>query len=134
MSATRIKELITMGEIAHRTVRGIRVLDLSGEFTSTEDEAPILSAVAEAISEEPSGIILNYGKVTRMTSGNYGVFLKTVVMAHKRARESGLIVKLLIPDDSEVHHLMEHLRITKLDKLVQVFANETDAVSSFSAS
>ena len=123
-----------MGEITHRSVQGIRVLDLSGEFTSTEDEAPILSAVAEAVSEEPSGIILNYGQVTRMTSGNYGVFLKTVVMAHKRAWESGLVVKLLIPDDSEIHHLIEHLRITKLDKLVEVCTNETDAVNSFSTS
>jgi hypothetical protein len=120
-----------MGEVTHRNVQRIRVLDLSGEFTAAEDEAPIGSAVVEAISEEPSGIILNYGQVTRMTSGNYGVFLKTIVTAWKRAKDSGLVVKLLIPDDSEIAYLIEHLRITKLDKLVEIYTNEMDAVNSF---
>jgi hypothetical protein len=123
-----------MGEVAHRNVEGIRFLDLSGVYDSVEDATLIESALAEAVSERPGGIILDYGQVTRMTSGNYGVFFKTVIAAYKQAKDSDVTIKLLIPEGSKVHHLIEHLRIVRLDKLVEVHINEIDAVNSFQTS
>jgi hypothetical protein len=120
-----------MGEVAHRNVQGVHILDLSGEYSSDEDAELIESAVAEAISGKPGGIILNYGQVTRMTSGNYGVFFKSAIAAYKQAKDRGLAIKLLIPDGSEVHYLIEHLQITRLDTLLELHTDETDAVNSF---
>jgi hypothetical protein len=120
-----------MGQITHGNVADVVVIQLMGVFDSPEDQSRIVTAVKEAMGGKPAGILVNYEKVTRMTSGNYGVFFAAALAAYKLAKESGISVKHLIPTDSEVAWLHEHLQITKLDRIITAFGNETEALQSF---
>jgi hypothetical protein len=123
--------LFAMGEISCRIVEGIRMLDLSGAHVLLEDATQIEVALVEAAATKPRGVVVNYGPVTEMTSGNYGVFLLTVVAAFKCTKQAQLPVKLIIPDNFAVQSWTEHLRITHLDHLVEIYSSEEEAIASF---
>jgi hypothetical protein len=121
-----------MGRTARENVAKVVVIRLIGSFDSPEDQSRIVAAVKEAVEDKPAGVLVNYEEVTRMTSGNYGVFLPAAVAAYKLGKTSGVPVKHLIPTDSDaVGWLHEHLQITRLDRLISAFGNEAEALRSF---
>jgi hypothetical protein len=120
-----------MGRTTRENVGNVVVIQLIGSFDSPEDQSRIVTAVKEAVEEKPAGILVSYEEVTRMTSGNYGVFFGAALAAHKLGKACGIPVKHLIPTDSKVGWLHEHLQITKLDRLISAFGNESEALQSF---
>jgi anti-anti-sigma factor len=108
-----------------RQERGVVVLDLRGEINGFAQEA-LDAAYAEAESNEPEAILLNFEEVDYINST--GIALIVGLLAKARASKR----RLLACNLSE--HYVEIFEITRLSDFMSVFPDEESAISETSVS
>ncbi len=108
-----------------RQERGGVVLDLRGEINGFAQEA-LDAAYAEAESNDPEAILLNFEEVDYINST--GIALIVGLLARARASHK----RLLACNLSE--HYVEIFNITRLSDFMSVFPDEGSAMSEISVS
>ena len=108
-----------------RQERGGIVLDLRGEINGFAQEA-LDAAYAEAESNDPEAILLNFEEVDYINST--GIALIVGLLAKARASHK----RLLACNLSE--HYVEIFEITRLSDFMSVFPDEESAISETSVS
>lgn len=110
-------------EIATRDLAGIRVFELRGRLNL--DSAPLLqSAVYEALEAGSTELLISLEGVSTVDSTGVG----QIVACLTSARNRGGQLKLMKPSPK----VADILAITELDKVLEVFHEEDEAVTSFS--
>jgi len=112
-------------EATVRLVPGVAVLDLMGEINGFAEEA-LNAAYAEAESNDPEAILLNFEGVDYINST--GIALIVGLLARARASKR----RLLACNLSE--HYVEIFNITRLSDFMSVFPDEESAVVEASVS
>ena len=112
-------------EAAVRQEPGVAVLDLMGEINGFAEEA-LNAAYAEAESNDPEAILLNFEGVDYINST--GIALIVGLLAKARAAHRSLLACNL----SE--HYVEIFNITRLSDFMSVFPDEQTAVVEASGS
>jgi anti-anti-sigma factor len=108
-----------------RQERGVVVLDLRGEINGFAEEA-LNAAYAEAESNDPEAILLNFEKVDYINST--GIALIVSLLARARASKR----RLLACNLSE--HYVEIFEITRLSDFMSVLPDEESAIAEASVS
>ena len=111
--------------VSVRLEPGVAVLDLMGEINGFAEEA-LNAAYAEAESNDPEAILLNFEKVDYINST--GIALIVGLLAKARASHK----RLLACNLSE--HYVEIFEITRLSDFMSVFPDEESAVVEASVS
>ena len=107
-----------------REVDGVAIVDVAGRATLGRGYGRLPESVKNVVSSSRKKILLDLGGVTYVDS--YG--LNDLVSSYVAAAERGAELKLVnVPE--KVKFL---LQLTKLDKVFDVFEEETAAVLSFS--
>ena len=110
--------------ILQREREGITILDLDGRIT-VGPEATALREKAAALNESGTkNVILNLAKIDYIDSTGLGA----LVICATGGRKTGLNVKL----ENLNRRNIELLVMTKLATVFEIFADEQDAVNSFS--
>ncbi|SRR5258706_12856402 len=107
-----------------REKNGIRILDLHGPLTSGDSESRLRTAIIAMTETRAVNVILNFARVEEIDADGLGA----LVFCYAHMVHSGGALKLLNPRPL---HLSLLLR-TKLNTMFEVFADERDAVNSFS--
>jgi len=110
-------------EINERTVGPVTVLDLSGKLTLGHSDERVLAEVVRVLESGAARVLINLDQVPYMDSAGMGA----LVTCGKRAVERGAALKLLNPS-KRVYDL---LTLVKLDRVFEMFHDETAAVASF---
>ena len=112
-------------EVEVRQERGVVVLDLRGEINGFAQEA-LDAAYAEAESNDPEAILLNFQRVDYINST--GIALIVSLLARARASKR----RLLACNLSE--HYVEIFEITRLSDFISVLPDEESAIAEASVS
>lgn len=107
-----------------RQMPGIAILDLEGEINAFAEQA-LSAAYADAETSNPEMVLLNFENLEYMNST--GIALIVSLLAKARAAKR----KLLASGLSE--HYVEIFNITRLADFMEVFPDETTAISSAAA-
>jgi anti-anti-sigma factor len=102
----------------------IAIIDLQGDILATSEET-LNAAYAEACSQDPATILLNFGGVQYIDSNGISVIVGLLTRVRQSRR------RLLAFGLSE--HYLEIFRITRLDDFMRVFPDETSALADASA-
>jgi len=108
-----------------RQERGVVVLDLRGEINGFAEEA-LNAAYAEAESNDPEAILLNFEKVDYINST--GIALIVGLLSKARVSQRRLVAYGLSD------HYVEIFEITRLSDFMSVFPDEESAMSETSVS
>jgi anti-sigma B factor antagonist len=108
-----------------RQERGVVVLDLMGEINGFAEEA-LIAAYAEAESNDPEAILLNFEKVDYINST--GIALIVGLLSKARVSQRRLVAYGLSD------HYVEIFEITRLSDFMSVFPDEESAMSETSGS
>ncbi len=106
-----------------RHVEDVIIIDLDGRLVMGVGDELLRDVMNEIIAEGWTKIILNLREVSIMDSSGVG----EVVSSWKLAQRFGGTVKLLRPAPS----IQRTLRLTQILPLLEVFDDESEAVSSF---
>ncbi len=112
-------------EAGIRDQQGVTVIDLKGEVDALAKEA-LEAAYAEAISGEPSAVLLNFEAVGYVDSRGIALIVGLLMLARKADR------RLLVCGLSE--HYREIFKITRLADFIGVFPDEARAIADALAS
>jgi len=112
-------------KMSTREVRGIIIIDLTGQITLGEASAALRDEVRDQLGHSFSKILLNLENVTYIDSAGLG----ELTAAYTSVRNRGGALKLLNLT-KRVHDLMQ---ITKLYTVFDVFDDEKKAIASFGA-
>jgi anti-sigma B factor antagonist len=110
-------------EIHRKEREGVTLLDMKGRITVGPEATALREAVAAAVADSVSKLVLNLAQVDFIDSTGLGA----VVMSSTTMRKSGGTVKLLNLNRRNI----ELLVMTKLATVFEIFTDETDAVNSF---
>lgn len=109
-----------------RRLGSVIVLDLSGKVTLGEGEETLLSRVTELLQTEGAAqLLINLENVPYMDSSGLGA----LVLCYRRAKERSAVVKLL----NTKKRVYDLLQVVKLDSVFECFADEQQAVASFTS-
>ena len=108
-----------------RLVPGVAVLDLMGEINGFAEEA-LNAAYAEAESNDPEAILLNFEGVDYINSTGIALIVSLL------ARARGSKRRLLACNLSE--HYVEIFDITRLSDFISVLPDEVSAIAEASVS
>jgi len=109
-------------EISTRDLGGIKIFELRGRLNM--DSAPFLrDAVYEALESGSTGLLISLAEVSSVDSTGVG----QIVACRTSARNRGGQLKLMQPSPK----VADILAITELDKILEVFHDEDEAVTSF---
>ena len=103
---------------------GVAIIDLSGEINSF-GEAALNAAYTEAERQESGAVLLNFTSVDYINSTGIALIVGLLARARKTHR------KLLVCGLSE--HYIEIFQITRLVDFMNVFPDETSALTDDSA-
>jgi anti-sigma B factor antagonist len=103
---------------------GVAIIDLSGEINSF-GEAALNAAYTEAERQESGSVLLNFTHVDYINSTGIALIVGLLARARKTHR------KLLVCGLSE--HYIEIFQITRLVDFMNVFPDETSALTDDSA-
>lgn len=109
-----------------RKARDVIIVDLDGDLVAGDGDDLLREVINELLAEGWKAILLNLATVDRIDSSGVG----EVVAGWKLAREFGAALKLLRPGDRVRHTL----HLSQILPLIEVFEDETQAVSSFASS
>ncbi len=101
----------------------VTVLDLSGKITIGEGDLRLREAVNVLLDEGRKSILLNLHGVSYMDSAGIG----ELVACFKRARDKGVLLKLLNPSGK----VQDLLVLTRLQEIFEIFRDEREALTSF---
>lgn len=110
-------------EIHRREREGVTILDLKGRVTVGPEAGALREAVASAVADGITQLVLNLEHVDFIDSTGLGA----VVMCSTTMRKAGGTVKLLNLNRRNI----ELLVMTKLTTVFETYNDETDAVNSF---
>ena len=108
--------------VVTRTVNDVTVLDLRGRLVVGDSLMMLRGAVRKQISQGTRRILLNFAE-TDVDSAGLGEILFDYVIVAKQGGE----LRICSPENT----FRNQLEITKLKEALQVFSNESDALSSF---
>ena len=106
-----------------REVKGIVIIDLSGQVTMGESCAALREEIRDQISHGFHKILLNLGEVNYIDSAGLGELTAAYTTAKNRQSELKLVNLT-----KRVHDLMQ---ITKLYTVLDVYDDEKQAMASF---
>ena len=112
-------------EAGIRDQQGVTVIDLKGEVDALAKEA-LEAAYAEAISGEPSAVLLNFEGVGYVDSRGIALIVGLLMLAREADR------RLLVCGLSEHYHTI--FQITRLADFLSIFPDEATAVADALAS
>ena len=102
------------------------MLRLEGKFIVGGESVYLKDKIKDVLNMGMKSILIDLGKVPYVDSTGIGF----LVSSHTAVTSQGGDFKLLSPNP----RVREVLRITKLDKIFEIFDKEEDAVASFQAS
>lgn len=103
-----------------RQARAVAIIDLHGEINGAA-ETTLQSAYAEAISQDPRTVLLNFGAVDYINSTGIALIVGILAQARRASR------RLLACGLSE--HYVEIFEITRLADFMSVFPDEQSALA-----
>ena len=109
-------------EIATRDLTGIRVLELRGRL-NVESATLLKSAVYEALEAGSTELLISLEEVVTVDSTGVGQLVACLTSARNRGGQ----LKLMNPSPK----VADILAITELNKVLEVYDNEDEAVASF---
>jgi anti-sigma B factor antagonist len=110
-------------EIVERELSGIKVLDLKGKFRAGQGEVELRQRIVVMIAAGHRQVIVNLSGVPYMDSSGLG----ELVRCSMAARKSGGQIKLSSPS----RRLVDLLRVTRLDSLIETHHTDAHAAASF---
>lgn len=110
-------------EVSVRQRPPVAIIDLHGDIQATSEDV-LNTAYAEASSQDPSAILLDFGDVQYIDSNGISVIVGLLTQARQSHR------RLLAYGLSE--HYMRLFRVTRLDDFMHVFPDETSALAAAS--
>jgi anti-anti-sigma factor len=109
--------------VSERYRQDVVIVDLAGKVTTGEPIVQIKQVTRRLIADGVRRVILNLEKVTYTDSSGMG----EIIACYSILREHDGMLKLVqVPP-----RVMELLRITKLDTVVEIFKTEDEGVESF---
>ena len=111
---------LNLAEATVRVKDGAAVIDLSGDLNAAAEQI-LRSAYAEARSQEPTTLVLNFTNVNYINSTGIALIVGLLAEARKDQRE----VKACGLSD-HYRHIFE---ITRLADFMPMFSNEEEAMS-----
>lgn len=112
-------------KITLQIVGDVCVLRLEGKFIVGGESVYLKDKVKDVLNMGMKSILIDLGKVPYVDSTGIGF----LVSSHTAVTNQGGDFKLLSPNP----RVREVLRITKLDKIFEIFDKEEEAVASFQA-
>jgi len=112
-------------EIRQRTVDEVAIIDLKGKLTLGDGEL-LREQVNSLIQQGQNRIVLNLAEVPYMDSSGLG----EVARAHSVVLRNGGRLNVLRPTP----RVRDLFRVTKIERILEAFDSEADAVRSCSAS
>ncbi len=106
-----------------RYVGQVLIVDIRGKVTVGEGDAVLRRALRELLNSDRRQILINLENTTHVDSCN----LSELVACYKRARERNGMIKLLCP----AARVRDLLRVTRIDKVFEIFSDEDSALASF---
>jgi anti-sigma B factor antagonist len=110
-------------KIKTRDVKGITVLDISGEMYGGPENMELINVVTELTKEKKLDLLINLSSVKWISSTGLGI----LVSARSRFAKEGGTLKLCHPND----RVLGILQVTRLNMIFDVFPNEEEALRSF---
>ena len=112
-------------EISKRTSGGVTLLDLEGDLAPPHGKMELRDAVTELVAAGQASILLNFQNVGFVSSAGIG----ELVRSFQRVTEAGFTIKIanLQPPVRDLLQLM------KLDRMLETFEAEEEAIRSFAA-
>jgi anti-sigma B factor antagonist len=110
-------------EISHREREGIPILDLKGRIVVGDEASHFRDTFDRLSAEAGSRLLLNMKLIDYIDSTGLGA----IVMCATRTKNAGGSAKLVHVNRRQ----LELLIVTKLDTIVEIFDDETEAVNSF---
>ena len=110
-------------EIARREREGVILLDLKGRITIGDEASAFREAFEKVAAQPEPRLILNMLNVDYVDSTGLGA----MVMCSMRLKNSNGVAKLVNVNRRNI----ELMIMTKIDSILEVFTDETDAVNSF---
>lgn len=109
--------------VSERYRRDVVIVDLEGKVTTGEPIVQIKQVTRRLVADGVRRVILNLDKVTYTDSSGMG----EIIACYSILREHEGMLKLVqVPP-----RVLELLRITKLDTVVEIFNSEDEGVDSF---
>jgi anti-sigma B factor antagonist len=112
--------------IATRELEGVTVVDVVGKIALADGTASLRETVRGLIEQHKTRIVLNLAAVDFVDSSGLGELVRT----HASIRSHGGELKLVNPS-KQLHDLF---RMTKLDRVFDIAADEASALNSFGSS
>lgn len=112
-------------EVRVRQQPPVAIIDLHGDIQATSEDT-LNAAYAQASSQDPAAILLDFGDVQYIDSNGISVIVSLLTQARQSHR------RLLAYGLSE--HYVRLFRVTRLDDFMPVFPDETSALAAASAS
>ncbi len=106
-----------------RNVGHVVIVDIRGKATRGRGDAKLRPRLIELLRRDLRHILVNLENTTHVDSCN----LSELVACYKRARERNGMIKLLCP----AGRVRDLLRVTRLDKVFEIFSDEDSALASF---
>ena len=110
-------------KIKSRDVKGVTVLDISGEMYGGPDNMELVNVVTELAKNKKLDLLINLSSVKWISSTGLGI----LVSARSRFAKEGGVMKLCHPND----RVLGILQVTRLNMIFDVFPNEEEALGSF---
>lgn len=110
-------------KIKSRDVKGITVLDISGEMYGGPDNMELVNVVTELAKNKKLDLLINLSSVKWISSTGLGI----LVSARSRFAKEGGVMKLCHPND----RVLGILQVTRLNMIFDVFPSEEEALGSF---
>jgi len=109
--------------VSERYRRDVVIVDLEGKVTTGEPIVQIKQVTRRLVADGVRRVLLNLDKVTYTDSSGMG----EIIACYSILREHEGMLKLVqVPSK-----VLELLRITKLDTVVEIFETEDEGVESF---
>ena len=110
-------------QFRERTVNGVTVIDVEGDFIVTANPGALHRAVKGALARGERQIVLNVSGILRMDS----TCLSELVASYRSTLACGGALKVAAANQG-VRRLLE---LTRLDTIIKPFATEAEAVADF---
>jgi anti-sigma B factor antagonist len=110
-------------QFRERQVDGVTVIDVEGDFTMTAAPCPLQDFVKAVLRRGERRIVLNLAHIDRMDSTCLGELIES----YRTTAAHGATLKIAQPDP----HLLRQLQVTHFDTILETFATEAEAVTSF---
>ena len=107
-----------------KEIEEVVILTLEGEMVGGPDATLLTEKLRELIGEDKKQIIVDMGNVNYMNSSGLGILIGGLTTV----RNNGGDLKLI----RLAKRLQDLIRITKMDRVFDVFETEEEAIGSFS--